>query len=115
MFLSHNCMFTYLTVLQHGIHLIRRPSHVIDRFVSTYDQHRFGRPSLSTYAQVKSWMLFNYFYYGIFLSYKRKGVWVLTIVSFFCFLLQLLGGRIILATQPSTLHVQQGRVGPDVG
>ena len=74
MFLSQNCLFIYLTVLQHSLHLIWRPSHVIDRFVSTYDQYRFRRPSLSTYAQVNIWMLFNYFYYGIFLSYKTEKV-----------------------------------------
>ena len=115
MFLSHNCMFIYLTVIQYSLHLVRRPSHVIDRIVSTHDQHRFRRSSLSTYAQVKSWMLFNYFYHGIFFVLQNEGVWVLTIVSFFCSLLQLLGGQIFLATQPSMLHVQQGRVAPDVG
>lgn len=73
MFLSHNFMFIYLTVLQHSLHLIRRPSYVIDRFVSAYDQHRFGRPSLSTYAQVKSLdVILLFFYYGISLSYKTK-------------------------------------------
>ena len=85
MFLSHNCMFIYLTVLQHGLHLIRRPSHVVDRFISTYDQHRFRRPSLSTYAQVKFWMLFNYFYYGIFLSYNTKVSGYLRMFRFFVF------------------------------
>ena len=86
MFLSYNSMFIYLMVSQHGLHLIRRSSHVIDGFVSTYDQHRFGRPSLSTYAQVKFRILFNYFYYGIFLSYKTKVTGYLRLFCFFVFI-----------------------------
>jgi len=70
------------------------------------------------YLLMRKW---NYGCYSIILiisitvSYKTKVSGYLRLFRFFCCLLQLLGGRIILATQPSTLHVQQGRVAPGVG
>ena len=82
-FITHLYFHLSNSLLQYGLYLIRRPSHVLDRFVSTYDQYRIGRPSLSTYAQVKYWMLFDYFYYGIFLSYKTKVSRYLRLFRFF--------------------------------